>query len=257
MELDKIKSQFGKQAENYIKYRKPYPDNLYKLFFSLLPAGSKKILDIACGPGNSTERLLSEDSKVFGCDIDPLMIEEARKQTKSKNLNIEYSVSSAEKLPYEDNCFDAINVGTAFHWFANEQAIGEIKRVLKSGRMLFVFWTLTAKDERNENEKVSKIFNSLNWPKIPQELRNLEYISTFFKINGFQNVETKSIAVTHNATVEERVGLEKTNAGYGLLSEEGKNKFLDDLTLVYKLDLADKEYFTINEELQVVYGFKA
>ncbi len=254
--MDEVKTQFGKQAEDYVKYRRPYPEELYNLFFSLLPGGRKKILDVACGPGNSTERLLRDGAEVFGCDIDPLMIDEARKQAKKKNLNIEYEVSSAEKLPYEDNSFDAINVGTAFHWFVNDTAVSEIKRVLKDEGMLFVFWTLKNKDMRVEEKAMSEIFMKYNFPKLPPELRDLEYISNFFSTNGFQNVSTKHIAITHEATVEDRVGLEKTNGGYGLLSAEDKNKFIAEITQALNASLHGSKSFTVEEDLQIVYGFK-
>jgi ubiquinone/menaquinone biosynthesis C-methylase UbiE len=257
MEMNEVKTQFGKQAENYVKYRKPYPEELYNFFFSLLPSGDKKILDIACGPGNSTERLLRDGSKVFGCDIDPLMIDEARKQAEKKNLSVEYTVSSAEKLPYEDNYFDAINVGTAFHWFVNEKAMSEIKRVLKNNGMLFVFWTLTNKDMRAEEQALVEIFRKYNFPRLAPELRDLEYISTFFKSSGFQNVSTNHIALIYQVAAGDRVGLEKTNAGYGLLSDEDKKKFLDELTQALTANLQGRENFTVEEDLQIVYGFKS
>ncbi len=158
MEINKHKKQFGNQAENYTKYRKPYTEELYKLLFSLIPDGNKKILDIACGTGKSTEPLLTrKDLEVFGVDHDPLMIEEAKKQAMSKNLDIKYSVADVEHLPFQDQMFDVITVGTAFHWFVNEKSITEIKRVLKEKGLLFIFWVLTTKDIPEEDEIPSGI----------------------------------------------------------------------------------------------------
>ena len=79
MEIDTIKKQFGNEAANYTKFRKPYPQELYDLLFSRFPQDGKKILDIACGTGKSTEPLLLSGLEVFGCDHDELMIEEAQK----------------------------------------------------------------------------------------------------------------------------------------------------------------------------------
>ncbi len=71
---------------------------------------------------------MREGVELFGCDHDPRMIEEAKSQAAAKNLPISYSVAEVEHLPYEDNIFDAVTVGTAFHWFVNEASIKEILR---------------------------------------------------------------------------------------------------------------------------------
>jgi ubiquinone/menaquinone biosynthesis C-methylase UbiE len=256
MEIDKHKKQFGNLAEDYSKYRKPYTEELYKLFFSLVQQGNKKILDIACGTGKSTEPLVRDGFEVFGCDHDPLMIEEAQKQAKNKNLSINYSVAEVEQLPFEDQYFDVITVGTAFHWFVNDKAITEIKRVLKSQGLFFIFWTLTIKDIPEEDEIPSRIFRSYNWDKVPSELRDLGYISNFLTQNGLKNVSTARIPFTYNTTVEERVGLQKTASAYELLSEENKEKFLSEVTEVLTKKLGNRTYFTLEEEIQVCYGFK-
>jgi ubiquinone/menaquinone biosynthesis C-methylase UbiE len=257
MELNNLKKQFGNQAEIYSKYRQPYPAELYAFFFSLLPVGEKTILDIACGPGNSTRSLVKEDTKVFGCDIDPMMIEQAKKEAKENNLDIQYVVAEAEHLPYADGTFDAITVGTAFHWFVNQTALTEIKRVLKPSGLFFAFWTMNKNDIRVEDDQVLQVFRSYNWPRVPQELRDLTYISDFLKQQGLQKVSVANIPIAHTETLEERVNLEKTNAGYNLLAEGDREKFVDSLRAVLKASLGSKESFLIQEELQISYGFKA
>lgn len=255
--MDKLKTQFGNQANIYSKYRRPYPPELYALYFSLLPQSDKIILDLACGSGNSTKPLANRDTKVFACDIDPLMIKQAQKEIEGKKLDIHYSVAEAEHLPYESDHFDGVSVGTAFHWFVNDIAIAEIKRVLKSGGLFFTFWTMTVKDIRKENEQVSDVFRSYNFPKISPELRDPEHISTFLKEYGFQNVSIVRLPIVHNATIEDRINLEKTNASYGLLlSEADKNEFLERLRRALTASLGNKPHFVIEEEIQICYGFK-
>ncbi len=256
MEIDKHKKQFGNQAENYTKYRKPYTDKLYELLFSLTPSGQKQILDIACGTGKSTEPLVRDGTIVYGCDHDPLMIAEARKQAEIKNLSIDYSVADVEQLPFGDSYFDVVTVGTAFHWFVNEKSVSEIKRVLKEKGLFFTFWTLTVKDVPEEDSVPKSFFQSFNWEKVPQELRDLDYISSFLMEQGFQNIQTARIPVSHNDTVEEQVGLMKTASSYELLSESEKERFVTEMTRILTEKLGNRPYFTFDEEVQVCYGFK-
>ncbi len=256
MEIDKHKKQFGNQAENYTKYRQPYIEELYTLLFSLIPDDSKKVLDVACGTGKSTQPLVRGNFEVFGCDHDPLMIEEAKKQAAYKNLNIDYCVADVEHLPFKNETFDMVTVGTAFHWFVNEKSITEIKRVLKDGGLLFIFWTLTTKDIPEEDEIPSSIYRAYNWDKIPSELRDLNYISDFLTKNGLSGVKINRIPFAYNTTVEERVGLQKTASAYELLSEENKVKFLNEVTSTLTAKLGDRKHFTLEEEIQVCWGFK-
>ena len=256
MKIDQHKNQFGNQAENYTKYRRPYDSDVHELLFSVFPSDSGRILDIACGTGKSTEPLVREGFEVSGVDINPLMIEEAKKQASLKGVDIHYAVAEAENLPFEDEYFDAVTVGTAFHWFVNERAMKEIKRVLKSDGILFVFWTLTTKEMPERDSISSEIFKSFNWEKVPVELRDLEHISAFFKEQGMQNVSTARLPFTHNDTVEEQVGLMKTASSYEVLSNENKERFIDAVRNDLTEKLGNRPYFTYEEEIQVCYGFK-
>ncbi len=257
MDIEKHKKQFGNQAENYTKYRKPYIEKLYDLLFSLVPTeDSKKILDVACGTGKSTESLVRENVEVFGCDHDPLMILEAEKQAHLKGLPISYSVGEAENLPFKGGQFDVVTVGTAFHFFVNDKSVLEIKRVLNDRGLFFVFWTLTTKDILEEDSVPASFFQSFKWDRVPSQLRDLDTISDFLKDQGLQRVETARISFTHNDTVEEQVGLMKTASSYGLLSEGEKERFVSELTKLLTIKLGTRPYFTFEEEIQVCYGFK-
>jgi ubiquinone/menaquinone biosynthesis C-methylase UbiE len=256
VEIDKHKKQFGNQAENYTKYRRPYTQKLYELLFSLLPEGEKKILDVACGTGKSTEPLVREGIEAVGCDHDPLMVAEAKKQAAANNLPIAYHEAEAEALPFSDQSFDAVIVGTAFHWFVNERAMNELKRVLKDNGLLFVFWTLTTKDVPEEDSIPGDFLRSFNWDKVPPQLRDLEHISSFFTEHGLKNVSTTRIPFSHNDTVEDQVGLMKTASCYELLSDSEKERFNIEFTQIMTSKLGDRPYFTYEEEIQVCYGFK-
>jgi len=47
---------------------------------------------------------------------------------------------SAERIPLDDRGADAVVVGNAFHHFEAERAFAEIRRVLRPGGVLAIFW---------------------------------------------------------------------------------------------------------------------
>lgn len=221
-----------------------------------MPKSSANILDIACGNGRSTEPLVSTGLKIGGVDHDIQMIEEAERQAKLKNLDIDYKVSDAEHLQFPDSYFDIVTIGTAFHFFVNDMAMSEIKRVLKPGGLIFVYWTLTTKDIPEEDEIPGAIYRKYHWMKIPSELRSLDHIVDFFNKAGLKQVSTHRIPITFNTTIEERVGLQTTSGTYELLSEEDKKSFLNEVQSVLTQKLGSRQYFTLEEEIQVCLGFK-
>ena len=256
MQHHTYKKLFGPEAANYTKYRLPYPKQLFDLLTSLIPQNSSTILDCACGTGKSTEPLLETKLNVIGIDHDPLMIGEATKQAQLKHLTIDYRVADAEHLPFSDNHFDVVTIGTAFHFFVNDAAMSEIKRVLKPKGLLFVYWTLTTKDIPAQDEIPGAIYRKYNWIKIPPVLRSLEHISQVFTDAGLNNVSTKNIPIVFNTTTEERVGLQTTSGVYETLSAEDKINFLHDVRETLTKNLGDRPHFTLEEEIQVCFGFK-
>lgn len=115
---------------------------------------NKNWLDIGCGTGALTEAIEQECSPVNLSCIDPSenFIEKVKNRISTRG---EFSVGSAENLPFENERFDIVVSGLALNFFPNiKTALSEMKRVLKgngtiaayvwdySGRMDFLryFW---------------------------------------------------------------------------------------------------------------------
>ena len=254
MELDKHKKAFGTIAENYSIYRKGYSHKLYSLFF-MLTKEHPIVLDIGCGTGNSTEPLVHKTSHVFGVDHDAAMIAEAERNAEKKGLAITYKVAPAERLPFEDEMFGGAVSGAAFHWFATDEAVREIQRVLQPKAPFVVFWV---RDEETPNEDSinADIFKRYAWQVVPQKLWSQDTIKEIFEKNKFENVVTLSIPHIEKFTLDERVGLETTSSAFALLSEEDKGAFIRDITEDLKAKLGARTHFEIREQIKVVYGFK-
>ena len=256
MDIQTHKKSFGSIAKDYTKYRQPYPKKVFQKFFSLIKVKPKIILDLACGTGKSTESLVRKGVDVHGIDHDPNMIKEARVQARLKGLPIKYAVADAEALTFPAETFDAISVGTAFHWFANKNAINNISRILKPDGLLFIYWTLTTKDVLDENSIPNTFLKRYSWDRVPSKLRALDYIQSFLKKNSYSNVGTIRIPIKFKSTVDEVVGLMKTASAYSVLSKQEKNTFVKDLTKIMTEKLGKRKFFPFEEEIQICFGYK-
>ena len=94
----------------------------------------KKILDIACGTGWSSEQFARAGADVTAIDITPKAIELTKKRFEIYKLKAEILAADAENLPFPDNSFDYILAwGCLMHMPNTQKAINEIYRVLKPG----------------------------------------------------------------------------------------------------------------------------
>jgi demethylmenaquinone methyltransferase / 2-methoxy-6-polyprenyl-1,4-benzoquinol methylase len=103
------------------------------------------ILDIATGTGDLAINLSKTSaSKIIGFDISPGMLEVGKKKITNKQLDhkIEMVLGDSEKMPFDDNSFDAITVAFGIRNFENlEQGLSEILRVLKPNGVFVILET--------------------------------------------------------------------------------------------------------------------
>lgn len=105
----------------------------------------KTVLDIATGTADLAINLAKTSAeRIVGLDISPGMLEVGKQKIKKKELDskIEMVLGDGEKLPFEDNSFDAITVAFGVRNFENlEQGLQEIYRVLKPKGIFVVLET--------------------------------------------------------------------------------------------------------------------
>ena len=94
------------------------------------------VLELACGSGQLSFRLAAKVQLWEATDFSENMIEEAKKQGRSRRLH--FSIQDATNLPYAPETFDAVVIANALHIMPKpERALAEIFRVLKPGGLLF------------------------------------------------------------------------------------------------------------------------
>jgi SAM-dependent methyltransferase len=102
-----------------------------------------RVLDVACGAGQTAIPLSRAGAKVTGVDISTNLIEQARARAQAENLDARFEEGDAEMLSYEDGSFDIVLslIGAMFaprpEWVA-----AELKRVCRpGGKIIMGNWT--------------------------------------------------------------------------------------------------------------------
>lgn len=115
----------------------PWAQNGYPLLSNLVPYAElkgKRVLDIGCGSGWSTEQFIRAGADVSAIDLTPKAIELTKKRLELYGLKADVQVADAEHIPFPDATFDYVLAwGVLMHTPDTEQTVREIHRVLKQG----------------------------------------------------------------------------------------------------------------------------
>jgi len=94
----------------------------------LAPKPGERILDLGCGDGQLTRRLIESGAQVTAIDSSPAMVAAARA------LGVPADEGSAESLPYSDQAFDAVFSNAVLHWVrGQDEMMAQVHRVLRPG----------------------------------------------------------------------------------------------------------------------------
>jgi ubiquinone/menaquinone biosynthesis C-methylase UbiE len=95
-----------------------------------------KVLDVGCGNGSLINAIKQKENvEAYGVDISPNMIAECKKQY----AGINFTVSSGESLPFDQNSFNAITICCVLHHLHNAgNFIHEAHRVLQIGGIVLI-----------------------------------------------------------------------------------------------------------------------
>jgi SAM-dependent methyltransferase len=91
------------------------------------PRPGERILDLGCGDGVLTEKIVAAGAQVIGVDASPEMIEAALAR------GLDARVMDGQALTF-DSEFDAVFSNAALHWMLNPEAVARgVYRALRSG----------------------------------------------------------------------------------------------------------------------------
>jgi trans-aconitate methyltransferase len=104
------------------------------IFEKLAPLAGERVLDLGCGDGSLTERLIERGALVIGVDASPEMVAAARAR------GIDAHVMDATRLTF-DREFDAVFSNAVLHWIHDQDAVldGVARALVPGGRFVAEF----------------------------------------------------------------------------------------------------------------------
>lgn len=135
-------SRFSNRAENYLKYRPHYPDEVIDYLKNENVLNKKSVIaDIGSGTGFSSELFLKNGNTVFGVEPNKKMREAGEKYL-SRYKNFISVNGTAENTTLKSDLIDIIAAGQAFHWFNFSKAKDEFRRIAKPNAYLVLIWNV-------------------------------------------------------------------------------------------------------------------
>jgi len=130
-----LESAFAGTANDYLRYRPPYPDEfLAALRTRAKTTGRGVLVDLACGPGRVAIPMARYFERVLAVDAEPEMIEVGRAEAMRLGVaNIDWRVQRAEDLELPCGSVELITIGEAFHRLDSAHVLAHALHWLRGG----------------------------------------------------------------------------------------------------------------------------
>jgi SAM-dependent methyltransferase len=153
------------------------------------------VVDLAAGTGQLS-RLLEAS------ELDVVAVEPARNMREvlaQRVPSVRVLDGLAETIPLDDGSIDAVVVGNAFHHFERDVAFAEIRRVLRPGGALALFWAWPLEDEQLAIAGMRELYD------LVERVRGSSSILTAYRSwaeppatqDGFSSFERREFRLTH------------------------------------------------------------
>ncbi len=130
---------FGRTAREYELGRPGWPEELLdRVLAELGLAHDADVLDLGAGTGKLTRSLVRRFARVVAVEPDEAMLAVLEEVVPEADAR----PGSAESIPLGDGDVDAVFSAEAFHWFASNESVSEIARVLRPRGALVILWNI-------------------------------------------------------------------------------------------------------------------
>ena len=166
-----------------------------------------RVLDIGCGAGNNTIRLLREYQRGFSCDLCDLsspMLERAKERVSAETTNeVRIVHGDFRKIAFDDSQYDVILAAAVLHHLRDdndwETAFRTIYRILKPKGSVWITDLVSHDDHR---------IHALMWQRYGKYLENLGGIEYRQKVFDYIDKEDSPRSLRYQLELLHRVGFE-------------------------------------------------
>lgn len=145
------KDLFHGTVPYYARYRIPYPTALLEEICNRAEiSGAGRLLDLGCGTGEIAIPLASRFHEVIAVDADSEMLSAAKQKSADQDIqNINWIQQRAEQHTANNNEYELLTIGAAFHWMDRPMITQNACDWLSPGQPLVILgytsiWTGTA-----------------------------------------------------------------------------------------------------------------
>jgi ubiquinone/menaquinone biosynthesis C-methylase UbiE len=195
---DKVREQFGRTAESYVRNAGfARGDDLAEAARLLKPTPDDTLLDVACGGGHTALFFAPRVRSVVASDLTMQMLKKAQEfiSEEGKVENVTFREADAEDLPFPAGAFTLLTCRIAPHHFPDlPRALREFFRVLRRGGRMVIIDTLLPEDP-----EIAEFYSTMERLRDPTHMRaytRSEWIQMIEEV-GFTVHETKTFPKTH------------------------------------------------------------
>jgi SAM-dependent methyltransferase len=150
-------SRFSFEAVNALDYDELRPSYAREAIAWVADRGSLRhgstVVDLAAGTGQLSRRFVDLGADLVAVEPAPNM----RSVLEERLPEVRVVDGTAEAIPLDDRSADAVTVGNAFHHFERRAAFEEIRRVLRPGGALALFWAWPLEEEQPSTPRMREI----------------------------------------------------------------------------------------------------
>lgn len=165
---------YDRAADAYDRARPRYPEQATSWLearLGLQPGAT--VADVGAGSGQLARGLASTGATVHA--VEPVA---AMREKLGQIDGVVPLEGTAADLPLPEGSVDAVTVGNAFHWFATERALREMRRVLVPGGPVALLWNRRDQEQDLQRELSDLIkpyrtdepgYASMTWRRVVEE----------------------------------------------------------------------------------------
>jgi ubiquinone/menaquinone biosynthesis C-methylase UbiE len=154
--MEKHAERFTGRVEDYKRYRLRYPPTVVDVLRERCELKPENLVtDIGAGTGMLAELLLEAGNRVIAIEPNAEM-RAACERLAARFERLRVVEAAAEDTGLAASSIDLVTVGRAFHWFDQERALKEFKRILKPGG-----WVALVTNRRDREGTMGKEYEQI------------------------------------------------------------------------------------------------